>query len=315
MFKLLKIFSFALFVMPSAIAAASPRETAEAFFGYILAMEVHQAVELVAEPDRSARVPLGRYNAFLTGHRPRFPSRWSLEVLSVEQRDGGATVGLAIIHPEIELSLRRASSAALEELALQQYFAGELVMTRTEFQVSLVEMNAGQWGVQTFADEDDWWSQRRSFPEADVMAMNRDEILDFQNQLLGRFPHRAAEISALVEPELAILEAAEGLRFSNLSVVDDRTRERRLFREPAYDVRLSVTNGSPHTITRISGQLVFRNEAGEIIDTSIWIVSDRDVPAGLRPDETFSSTSGVRINSLDAEVAVMEVQISSLTVR
>ena len=315
MFKLLKIFSFALFVMPSAIAAASPRETAEAFFGHILAMEVHQAVELVAEPDRSARVPLGRYNAFLTNHRPRFPSRWSLEVLSVEQRDGGATVGLAIIHPEIELSLRRASSAALEELALQQYFAGELVMTRTEFQVSLVEMNAGQWGVQTFADEDDWWSQRRSFPEADVMAMNRDEILDFQNQLLGRFPHRAAEISALVEPELAILEAAEGLRFSNLSVVDDRTRERRLFREPAYDVRLAVKNGSPHTITRISGQLVFRNEAGDIIDTAIWIFSDRDLPAGLRPDDTFSSASGIRINNLDAAVADVEVQISDLSIR
>lgn len=314
MFKVLKILSVALVALPGAIAAASPSEIAEAFFGHILAMEVHQAVQLVAEPDRSSPVPLGRYNAFLTS-RPRFPSRWSPEVLSVEQRDGGAIVGLSITHPEIELSLRRASSAALEELALQQYFGGELVMTRTEFQVSLVELNTGQWGVQTFADEDEWWRQRRSFPEADVMAMNRDQILDFQNQLMERFPHRIAEISALVEPELAILEAAEGLRFSNLSVVDDRTREQRLFREPAYDVRLSVINGSPQTITRISGQLVFRNEAGEIIDTSIWFVSDRDVPAGLRPDETFSSTSGVRINNLDAEVAVIEVQISSLTVR
>lgn len=314
MFKVLQILSVAVVVMPGAIAAASPREATEAFFGHILAMEVHQAIELVAEPDRSAPVPLGRYNAFVT-NRPRFPSRWSLEVLSVEERDEGATVGISIIHPEIEMSLRRASSTALEELALQHYFAGELEMTRTEIQVSLVEMDTGQWRVQTFADEDDWWRQRRTLPEADVMAMNRDEILAFQNQLLERFPHRATEISALVESELAILEAAEGLRFSNLSVVDDRTRERRLFREPAYDVRLSVTNGSPHTITRISGQLVFRNEAGEIIDTAIWIVSDRDVPAGLRPDETFSSTSGVRINSLDAEVAVMEVQISSLTVR
>lgn len=314
MFKVLKMLSVLLVVIPSTIAAASPREAAEAFLGHVLAMEVRQAIEMVAEPDRSAPDPLGRYNTFLTS-RPRFPSRWSFEVVFVDEQDGGATVNISIVHPEIENLLRRASSAALEKLALQQYFAGELEMTRTEIQVALVEMETGNWDVQTFADEDDWWRERRFLPEADVMALNRDEILNFQKQLMERFPHRASEITALVEPELATLEAAKGLSFSNLSVVDDRSRDQRRFRVAAYDVRLGVTNGSPHTITRISGQLIFRNAAGEIIDTSIWIVSDSDVPAGLSPGETFSSASGVKINNIDAEVAGVEVQVSDVTIR
>lgn len=314
MFKVLKILSVLLAAIPSAIAAASPREAAEAFLGHVLAMEIRQAIEMVAEPDRSAPVPLGRYNAFLTS-RPRFPSRWSFEVVFVDEQEGHATVAVSINHPEIESSLSRAASTSLEQLALEQYFAGELEMTRTEIQIALVEMDTGNWDVQTFADEDEWWRQRRSLPKADVKAMNRDEILKFRNKLEERFPHRANEIAALVGPELAILEAAEGLSFSNMSVIDDRSRERRRFREPAYDVRVGVTNGSPHTITRISGQLVFRNAAGEIIDTSIWIVSDSDVPAGLSPDETFSSASGVKINNIDAEVAGVEVQVSDVTIR
>jgi hypothetical protein len=147
------------------------------------------------------------------------------------------------------------------------------------------------------------------------MAMNQDEIVDFQNKLMVRFPHRAAEIAALVDPALAILEAAAGVTFSNLSVVDDRSRERRRFQEPAYDVRVSVTNESPHIIRRISGQLIFRNGSGAIIDTSIWLLSDRDLPAGLQPGETFSSASGVRIENLDAEVVGVEVQISDVTLK
>lgn len=314
MFKAIIFLSITTWMVPATIAAASPRETAEAFLGHVLAMEVQQAIMLISEPDQSAPVPLGRYNAFVTS-RPRFPSRWSFEVVSVEEQDGSALVDIAIMHPEIENSLRRTSSAALEELALQHYLSGDLEITRTEIEVSLIELDTGQWGVRTFADEDDWWRQRRTLPEANVMAMNRGEIVNFQNQLMERFPHRAAEVSALVDPELAMLDAAAGLTFSNLNVVDDRTREQRRFREPAYDISLGVTNGSAHTITRISGQLIFRNNAGEIIDTSIWIFSDRDVPAGLQPRETFSSASGVRIENLDAEVATVEVQISDITIR
>lgn len=314
MFKAIMFLSITTWMVPATIAAASPRETAEAFLGHVLAMEVQQAIMLISEPDQSAPVPLGRYNAFVTS-RPRFPSRWSFEVVSVEEQDGSALVDIAIMHPEIENSLRRTSSAALEELALQHYLSGDLEITRTEIEVSLIELDTGQWGVRTFADEDDWWRQRRTLPEANVMAMNRGEIVNFQNQLMERFPHRAAEVSALVDPELAMLDAAAGLTFSNLNVVDDRTREQRRFREPAYDISLGVTNGSAHTITRISGQLIFRNNAGEIIDTSIWIFSDRDVPAGLQPRETFSSASGVRIENLDAEVATVEVQISDITIR
>lgn len=314
MFKAIMFLSITTWMVPATIAAASPRETAEAFLGHVLAMEVQQAIMLISEPDQSAPVPLGRYNAFVT-NRPRFPSRWSFEVVSVEEQDGSALVDIAIKHPEIENSLRRTSSAALEELALQHYLSGDLEITRTEIEVSLIELDTGQWGVRTFADEDDWWRQRRTLPEANVMAMNRGAIVNFQNQLMERFPHRAAEVSALVDPELAMLDAAAGLTFSNLNVVDDRTREQRRFREPAYDISLGVTNGSAHTITRISGQLIFRNNAGEIIDTSIWIFSDRDVPAGLQPRETFSSTSGVRIENLDAEVATVEVQISDITIR
>lgn len=314
MFKAIMFLSITAWMVPATIAAASPRETAEAFLGHVLAMEVQQAIMLISEPDQSAPVPLGRYNAFVTS-RPRFPSRWSFEVVSVEEQDGSALVDIAIMHPEIENSLRRTSSAALEELALQHYLSGDLEITRTEIEVSLIELDTGQWGVRTFADEDDWWRQRRTLPEANVMAMNRGEIVNFQNQLMERFPHRAAEVSALVDPELAMLDAAAGLTFSNLNVVDDRTREQRRFREPAYDISLGVTNGSAHTITRISGQLIFRNNAGEIIDTSIWIFSDRDVPAGLQPRETFSSASGVRIENLDAEVATVEIQISDITIR
>lgn len=314
MFKLLKILSVVVIAMPGTIAAASPREVAEAFLGHNFAMEVHKAIELVAEPDRSAPAPLGRYNTFQT-NRPRFPSRWSFEVVFIDERDGEATVGISIIYPEIEDSLGRVSSTALEELALKQYFSGKLEMTRTELEISLVEMDTGKWRVKTFADEDDWSRQRRYPPEADVKAMNRDEILGFQAQLMERFPHRSTEISALVEPELAILEAAKGLTFSNLSVVDDRTREQPRFREPAYDIKLEVTNGSPHTITHISGQLVFLNAAGVIVDTSIWVFSERDVPAGLKQGETFSEARGVNINNIDAEVTEVEVQVSDVTIR
>lgn len=308
---LLMVFWVAL---PIAKASASPRETAEAFLRYIVGMEVHQATLLVSEPDRSAPSPLGRYYSFLSSP-PRFPSRWRVEVAFVEEREGAATVGLSIVHPEIEDSLRRVSSAALEALALQQYFARELEMTRTEIEVSLVETHAGQWGVVTFADLDDWLRQNRNFPAADVTAINREEIVRFRDQLLERFPHRNDEIFELVEPRLAILDAAEGLALSGQSVIDDRTREQRRFYEPAYDVRLNLTNGSFHTITRLDGQLVFRDALGAIIDSAGWILDDRDLPAGLGPGETFSYASGIRIQNLDAVVASVELQVRGLTLR
>jgi hypothetical protein len=301
-------------LMPVGVAAGSPRDAAEAFVGHLLSMEIHQAVELIAEPDRSAADPLGKYDS-LVSSPPRFPSRWSFEVSYEDTLDGGSTVGIAITHPEIETSLRRTSSASLEELALKQYFEGNLEMTSFEIEVALIKVRAGQWSVRTFAEEDEWQRWRYRLPQADVMAMNRDEILDYRRNLLDRFPHRANEISALIGPELSVLEAAESLTFSNLSVIDDRTRERSLFSEPAYDIRLSVTNGSSHTITRISGQMVLRNADGDIIDSYTWVFNDSDAPAGLRPGETFSSAAGVKIENLDAKVATVEVQVSDLDIR
>jgi hypothetical protein len=309
--RVLRVLLVIIFAFPCAQAAASPRETAEAFISNIIEMKIQNAIELVAEPDRSAQAPLGR---FLTS-RPRFPSLWRFEVLFVDQRGPHATVGIAIVHPEIEVSLGTASSQALEELALQQYFSGQLEMTRTEIEVELVEISTGQWAVQTYAEEDSWRRETRYPPEADISAMNQAEILDFRDQLLDLFPHRASEIAALVNPELAILEAKEGLKFFNLSVVDDRTREQRRYSSPAYDIRLTMTNESPHAIVFISGQIVIRNAAREIIDTSPWVFSDQDVPSGLRPGETFSKNFGIKINNLEGEAVDLEIQISSISVR
>ena len=296
------------------MAIASPRDVVEAFFNHILEMEIQQATALIAEPDRSAQTPLGRYSSFMTP-RPRFPSQWKSEVLFVDEREDTASVGVVIIYPEIEESLRRTSSPALEELALQHYFEGNLEMARIEIEVALVALDTGLWGVQTFADENDWWSQRRFPPEADIVTMNRDQILAFQNQLMERFPHRAEEISELVDPQMAILDAAAGLTFSNLNVVDDRTRDRPLYREPVYDVSLNVTNSSQKTIDRISGQFVFRDSEGVIVDTTIFLFSDKDVPHGLKPNETFSYASGRKISNLNAEVSTMEVQVDTVRVK
>jgi hypothetical protein len=100
-----------------------------------------------------------------------------------------------------------------------------------------------------------------------------------------------------------------------LNVVDDRTRDRPLYREPVYDVSLNVTNSSQKTIDRISGQFVFRDSEGVIVDTTIFLFSDKDVPHGLKPNETFSYASGRKISNLNAEVSTMEVQVDTVRVK
>lgn len=315
MLKKLIIRSIFIVFLSGGMAIASPREVAESFLNHIFEMEIRQATALIAEPDYSAQTPLGRYSRFVNP-RPRFPSQWKSEVLFVDEREDTASVGVVIIYPEIEESLRRTSSPALEELALQHYLEGNLEMARIEIEVSLVALDTGLWRVQTFADENDWWSQRRFPPEADIVTINREQILTFQNQLMEKFPHRAEEISELVDPQMAILDAAAGLIFSNLNVVDDRMREQPLYREPVYDVSLNVTNGSQKTIDYISGQFVFRDSVGVIIETSGFLLSDKDVPHGLKPNEIFYYASGRIISNVNApEVSSVEVQVHTVRVK
>ncbi|NKW71570.1 hypothetical protein HGD85_00980 [Rhodobacteraceae bacterium R_SAG10] len=298
-------------------SAASPEDTAKKFLDHLIQGETFEALELVADIDRAFASPFGNYSDFIFS-RPRFPSLWRIETQNVDETETETIVHILMRHPEIEESLRTANSPAIEEMALLRYFECNLPLSSTIAEIVLVPSTAGSWRVRTHAEDNAWQMGRMErfyLVKADVGVGNREEIEAFRDRLLEEFSERAAEIANLIEPELAILDAADGLRFQNLTFVDDRTRETQAFREPAYEVGFTVENVSKYSIGWIDVVLVFRSASGEVVDTSSWLFSEDDLPHGLAPGERYSTKFGRRIDNPGGSPTQIEVQIANVRLR
>ena len=119
----------------------------------------------------------------------------------------------------------------------------------------------------------------------------------------------------MVGADLARLDAADALRFEGIVFVDDRTRDRRRYSEPTYEISFQIENGSKLTITRIYVSLVFRDAEGVIVDTSTWLLTDDDLPSGLGPGEKYRTTFGRRVSNPGETAASAEVVLADVEVR
>jgi len=287
---------------------AEPGEVAQRFFESLIRGDTRSATLLVTSSDQEWPEALGYYRAWRS-NAPIFPSRWNVSVVGEQVNGDGARIDIRVSRPDIEDLIARTRSAAfVTPEFLSAYLEHDVPMSELHIAVEMVREAGEQWRVFTNAALIAWQSAIAYPPRVSFSPLNTTEILEFRASLLDTFPNRENEVEQLTRPLVASALAAEGVRFSDISIAAKNP----MF----YDVRFTVENRSEYVVDYLQVAIIVRNDAGQIIEhDDHQVFYSGSLPQGLLPEEQLVDRSVLEAQQPEETPVSAEISIIDLRAR